>query len=201
VLVKAKADVNALDSKGRNALNLLCTVGGDSTAARLLINAGCDVNHADDHKITPLMGAAAAGASDLLSILCKAGAEIDRQNTNGETALDRAVFFNKADIVRYLLQKGADGRAALLAFAGLQDRREAVKALINGGVEVNITDKRGYTPLRVAVERGDREIVKLLIEKGADVNAKVSGLNSILELAERKGYYDIAFLLKNTGAH
>jgi ankyrin repeat protein len=53
----------------------------------------------------------------------------------------------------------------------------------------------------VAVERGDREIVKLLIEKGADVNAKVSGLNSILELAERKGYYDIAFLLKNTGAH
>ena len=53
-----------------------------------------------------------------------------------------------------------------------QEDFEAVKQTINGGFDVNTTDKSGQTMLHVAVEHGNSEIVRFLLEHGAKVNIK-----------------------------
>ena len=75
-----------------------------------------------------------------------------------------------------------------------------VKALLDGGSDINAGDKLGETPLHEAVVRGYADIASLLIEKGADVNARdVRGLTPVHAAAWR-GYREIVALLINNGA-
>ena len=45
-----------------------------------------------------------------------------------------------------------------------------VKLLLDAGVDIDVRDGWGHTPLTIACEKGYTEAVKLLIEYGADVN-------------------------------
>lgn len=75
-----------------------------------------------------------------------------------------------------------------------------VKALIEGGTDVNTEGKLGETPLHDAVIRGYGEISVLLIDHGADVNARdVRGL-SPLHAAAWRGNPDMVALLISSGA-
>ena len=57
-----------------------------------------------------------------------------------------------------------------------KDNKDALKLLINHGVDVNAKDDDAGTPLHNAVWEQNKEIVELLINHGADVNAKsISG--------------------------
>ena len=54
---------------------------------------------------------------------------------------------------------------------------EAVKQHLAAGMDVDVKDKVGWTPLHDAVGQGHKEIAELLIAKGADMEAKdVGGL-------------------------
>ncbi len=87
--------------------------------------------------------------------------------------------------------------------------------LIGAGADVNAKNKRGYTALMLATQRGPIEIVKLLIEGGADVNVmseddpkpktkkdrvEPSLVFTALEIASRRGRTEIAKLLIDAGA-
>ena len=52
---------------------------------------------------------------------------------------------------------------------------ELVKSLVKKGVSIHSKNKKGETPLHIAVYTENLNIVKWLIEKGADLNARVSG--------------------------
>ena len=79
-----------------------------------LITAGANVNEPSSSKVrnpynTPLMIAAWQGSLDLVQLLVENGACINQQDRgNGFTALIKAAFRNHADVVRYLLDAGAD---------------------------------------------------------------------------------------------
>lgn len=60
-------------------------------------------------------------------------------------------------------------------FAGLSD---IANRLLDLGVNVNIPDRKGYTPLMHAVCTYDTNLVKRLIELGADLNSIVPKLNA-----------------------
>jgi ankyrin repeat protein len=53
---------------------------------------------------------------------------------------------------------------------------ELVQILVEAGAEVNVSRERGYTPLQLAVIRGNLNLTRLLLSKGANVNA-CSSLN------------------------
>lgn len=74
------------------------------------------------------------------------GTDINQRYDNeGYTPLMEAVCRGRSDIVRLLLERGA---------------------------EINTRTLGGYTALMFASKRGNIEIVRLLVEKGADLNAE-----------------------------
>jgi ankyrin repeat protein len=73
--------------------------------------------------------------------------------------------------------------------------------LIAEGVDVNMVDLYGVTPLHFAADRGHKEIVQLLISKGADVNVVTKYGLTPLSLATIVKKRDIMELLIKHGAH
>ena len=67
--------------------------------------------------------------------------------------------------------KQASGGTALHAAAG-QDRVDIVKLLLDGGSELEATDKYLSTPLFVAVQQGQTPVVEYLVSVGADPNTQ-----------------------------
>jgi ankyrin repeat protein len=66
--------------------------------------------------------------------------------------------------------------ATTLGFGTEDDSLEAVKMLLDLGLDVNAIDKQGFTPVHGAAERGANQIVQLLFDHGAklDVMSKPS---------------------------
>ena len=48
---------------------------------------------------------------------------------------------------------------------------DLAKLLIENGMDINVTDYRGKTPLHFAVDQNKTSIIKWLIDKGSNVNA------------------------------
>jgi ankyrin repeat protein len=71
---------------------------GKSGVVALLVQAGADVNAADENGMTPLM-AAARGKADAktVQLLREAGANLDAKNKEGRTALDIVKQSNGAE--------------------------------------------------------------------------------------------------------
>ena len=68
------------------------------------------------------------------------------------------------------------------------------------GVDVNVKDGIGITPLHDACSEGHKEIVELLISKGAVLNAKDQDGKTPLDKAEHQERTKIADLLRKHGA-
>jgi ankyrin repeat protein len=75
---------------------------------------------------------------------------------------------------------------------------ERVKTLILQGIDINVRDYNGFTPLMHACEYEKLDILKLLVEKGADVNAKDNEGNTTLIFAcDYESLEIVNFLIEN----
>lgn len=177
-LVEAGADVKAARWDGSTAL-MLAANSGNAEAVRLLIERGANVD-ASEHKKgqTALMWAASEGHSEVVRLLIEHGANIKAISKTGFTALIFAAIKNDGQSVKYLLTAGADpdshlpdGTPVLIAAAAFRSNAAGI-ALIDGGANVKVADRRGNTPLHAAAQLGSLELVKKLLAKGADPNAR-----------------------------
>ncbi len=126
------------------------------------------------------------------------GADINAATKNGWTPLGVALAYDKLDLGRFLLSKGAT--VDILAAATLGDA-ERVRALLKEKPErARERDPGGVTPLHRAALHGHLEIAKALIEAGADVNAADRRGHTQLHTAVKAGHKDIAQLLLDKGA-
>ena len=134
---------------------------------------------------------------------------------NDTTPLYMAVVLGHKDIVRVLLERGADpniagawGRTPLLT--AIRARLDDVThMLIERGADPNIADHEKHTPLRYASARGDTDLVRLLLGRGADPNKtephrpdkpwKFPGSTALM-CAVYSGHKDIVRLLLEKGA-
>lgn len=64
-----------------------------------------------------------------------------------------------------------NGVHPLLRAVIYEDAAEVKKLLLQDGVNVDVRDRYGYTPLHKACMRGNKELVSLLLDKGADIQA------------------------------
>ncbi|MCE9508301.1 MAG: ankyrin repeat domain-containing protein [Alphaproteobacteria bacterium] len=115
--------------------------------------------------------------------------------SGGDTALLRALKNKNPEIVKMLLDKGADVNARdnedtpLLIWAMLcaQNNVQIVELFLSRGADINAKDRNGATPLMFAVNWGYTEVVRLLVERGADLSLKNKAGETALSLAEETG--------------
>jgi len=193
LLLKYGADVNRKNSSGETALMAACGYGSDyvkkSTNAadklavvKVLLKAGADVN-AQEKNInwTPLIYAASDGKNtnlEVIELLVNAGADIKHKGRYGETALIKAAYVLRYDIVSYLVSKGADVNAVNTVAHG----ENALFAVLEGSTgEAVHFDKRKQKEIL----QSKADIIRLLLEKKIDVNYRNKLQENAVHLAVR----------------
>lgn len=132
---------------------------------RALIDRGAPLDSpCRDRTTTPLMEAARYRRKDVVRLLLASGASVDyrlQQPSDpileGETALVRALHTKDVELVKLLLDHGAD--------SNLQFGRNKV------------------SPLMLASMTGEAKVVKLLISRGADTRAKTATGETAVDIA------------------
>lgn len=136
-----------------------------------LLNQGADIDCIDEDGWSPLMIAASSNNIEKSSILIQNNANLNIQNSFGNTALHYAVSKNYTPIVKLLIDAGA---LLLKNEVGQTPvHRAAVRgwldALILLGKEsINVTDNQGNTALHLTAEESEIGAMEYLIEIGAD---------------------------------
>ena len=93
---------------------------------------------------TPLIEAARGGHEEVIRVLLKAGAEVNKMVKHGMSPLHLAVSFGHIEIVKLLLESGADpneessGRVTSLQLAALKGHHDVCKVLLQAGARVDI---------------------------------------------------------------
>jgi hypothetical protein len=164
-----KPQVNAQDTEDfiRSAMR------GRTQKVAAYLDAGVDINAANEHGHTALYSAIRGGEPAVVKLLLKRGADPDRK-VRERPMLYHAIRYDRPAIVKLLLKRGADPdrkvrERPMLYHAVRYERRAIVKALLKHGADPNTT-VRGEPLLFYAVGR-DGSIAGLLINAGANVNA------------------------------
>ncbi|MDP6893380.1 MAG: ankyrin repeat domain-containing protein, partial [Verrucomicrobiota bacterium] len=121
------------------------------------------------------------------------GADINAKDDIEQTPVDRARFWKQEKIIALL-------ESSSIHEAAREGNLNIVIQQLNTGVDVNLANESGDTPITYAAFMGHLEIVDLLIEKGAKVNAKGLAGWTPLHLAAQRGHKKITELLIEKGA-
>ena len=102
----AGADVRAVSTGGVTALHW---AAANPAKVRLLLDAGADVNAASQIGRTPLIVAASAnGSAEAVQLLLAKGAKVNVADDVGITPIAAAAIVDDGDVVKLLLDNGAD---------------------------------------------------------------------------------------------
>jgi ankyrin repeat protein len=126
---------------------------------------------------------------------------------DGFTALGLATFFGNFQVVKQLLDKGANPntasnnsfKVAPIHSACAISAVDLAELLINHGANVNAKQMNGVTPLHSAAHIGQTKLAKLLIDHGADIHAKTDNGQTPLLMAMEKNFQEMAELLIKHG--
>jgi ankyrin repeat protein len=174
-LVKRGVDPNLTNEHGETLLHQAAW-SNDPETVRTLIRLGAQINVAggDDHVLTPLQVACREGDVAIARLLLEMGADPNlTKHLDGWSALHFAVFDNQAEIIKVLLEYGADvfvhdGWHTPLDSAIRRGKREEASILYRA-VEEKYPAAYGI-PLHAAANKGDTATVEALINSGAGIN-------------------------------
>jgi uncharacterized protein len=179
LLIQAGANVKLTDRYGVTPIYLAAS-NGNAAMIKLLLDSGADANTVDPTGETTLMTAAKVGDLESARVLLDGGAKVDIADpTFHQTALMIAVRDNHPEVVRLLVQRGANvnaqtrtgetpgwilpnsvpgfGHGIGIVRGGLPDRGS--RYFIPGGL----------TPLLYAARDGRLEAARILTDAGASL--------------------------------
>jgi len=196
-LIESGMNVQFFGSSERSPLGLALEQG-NLTVIRALLKAGADAKHPYCDNISPfaLITTTPSGKRDQLQITqALLDAHADANNLLGyPTPFESALWAKKYDVADIYLQNGVDingldkagGTPLTDALRVPPLNEDLVRYLLDHGANPNVRNKKGETPLFLAVYIiSSPEIVRLLIDHGALVNEKV-GRKTALQLVKRR---------------
>lgn len=242
-LVNAGANANSATADGATAL-MIAAASGSAGAVTTLLKHGADVNARESaHGQTALMFAAVKGRAGAIRALLESGADA-RVSTNVVKLERPRVDEDGNPLPAFNVGAGGrggragGGRAAgvggqargasatviggmtALLLAAREGQSDAVRALLDGGTDVNqVSGSDKTSPLVIAISNGRYELAKLLLDRGADPNlASVDGLAALyatedtewaqvgwapnpITVQERVSYLDLMKALLQHGAN
>lgn len=151
---------------------------------------------------------------EILKLMIEKGADLSIKSKSGITmfqylaiSYDDESWVNrkKLSLMEFLIQKGSstilngeymDNEPALLHFASRQadNTPELLKMLIKCGVDLNVRDSQGRTPIMLT---NNLEVALLLVEKGADLSVLDEDGNDVSYYAERNGLHSLIDYLED----
>ncbi|HKR22530.1 MAG TPA: ankyrin repeat domain-containing protein [Pyrinomonadaceae bacterium] len=206
--------------------------GGDVSKVKMMLDEDPSLASArDENGVSVIMKASYYGKRDVVAVLLDSSAELDvfEAAVTGQTTLlidliahdpslanayspdvftplGFAVFFGQPQVVKALLESGAEVNAASresmkvtpLASAAAAKQTEIARMLIAHGANVNAVAASGHIPLHEASATGNVELVRLLIENGANVNAKTDDGKTPLDFATEYNRPEVIEVLKES---
>lgn len=152
------------------------TIFNDRPAiAQLLLEHGVDISAKYNKGRGGLLKTAITFRNLTISLLLlDNGAKINEKDSDGNTALWKAVGNNDTAAVRLLLDRGADidirnkHLATPLANATTSgDGERVTRLLLDRGAEIDAKNTYGSTPIRSAIIHGETATVRLFLQRGA----------------------------------
>jgi ankyrin repeat protein len=234
VLLKHRVDIDLPDPDGVSPL-LLAIMNANWDLAKKLIDAGADVDQWDIFGEAPLFTAIGqrqridgghasidppneTKGIDLVRQLLERGANPNMQlffkpanvrgttNTRGATPLIRAAANDDIEVVKLLLEHGADPtlymadrqtpiHAVLAGRAPEKDALELIKILHDAGTDVNVValvvhmeEVRGGSALHYAVRKRYKKVIEQLASYGIDMNLKDQDGLTALDYTQSRGF-------------
>lgn len=201
LLLAAGADANLANDFRMTPLSQACT-NADAAFVHALLKAGANANTPIATGETPLMTCSKTGSADAVRMLIEYGADVNaKEPRENQTALMWAAAERHPEVVKALIAAHADLNAhtkqgfLAIHFAAREGDIESMKAFLAAGVDVNVLTQTeggtnrvtnflgisktigslGYTPLLVAVVRGQVDLALWLLDHGADPNNMAAG--------------------------
>ena len=185
---------NQTDENNQTALMWAAELG-HADIVNVLLDDEADPNKTDKDGRTALMLAAESEHADIAKVLLDYGAHANATSKGGETALDKA---GKAEVVKALLNGGANPSDYSLYCAVTAGHAEVVRMLLGGGANPNAAYSAGneysVVVFEKAVSAGHADIVKIFLDGGANPS------NRNLKSATATGRADIVKMLLDSGA-
>jgi RNA polymerase sigma factor (sigma-70 family) len=195
----------ARDPMGNTAL-IMAVNSGHASLAALLFDAGVEPGFHEAAAIGDPVRVSAA--------LDRNGATLDSYSPEGFTALALAAHFGHLEVMRVLIDRGADPNrvaahrlAVTPLHAALFGRQvDAARVLIERGADVTLArggggwKRAGWTPLHYAAGMGFDTLVIPLLERGADPSRMDEEGKTPLEVALEAHHDDIAETLRTRGS-
>nr|XP_036581485.1 pfs domain-containing protein [Colletotrichum truncatum]KAF6789836.1 pfs domain-containing protein [Colletotrichum truncatum] len=131
----------------------------------------------------------------------KDGADVNSRDSDQKNALEAASSRGHKDVVRLVLDKGADINApsnsdygTALQAASYEGHKDVVGLLLDRGADINAQGGRHGTALQAASYEGHKDVVQLLLDESDSV------YNTALQAASYEGHKDVIQLLLDKGA-
>ena len=153
--------------------------------AEFLLQNGADVDTKNERGQTLLYGEVEkANNLEIVKLLVSYGADVNAIDNYRIPVISRAVVSRDINIIRFLIDNGADIESAespdkgsqyssidLLYYPIIEGRLEIVKLLLENGAKASLED-RPEELLYTTVARGNLHMAQFLLEYGVDVNAR-----------------------------
>ena len=175
---------------------------GDVAQAQAWLDAGLPPEFMGSRIGNGLMIGAWEGNIDMMRLFISRGADINRMNGNGETAIILAAWRGQLAAVKWLLERGARLNApprqwSALHYAVFAGHREVVDYLLAQGADINARSTNGSSVLMMAIYEGREDLARLLVEKGAERGVRNDWGDGALEWAMRYNQLNIARMITN----
>ena len=165
------ADINKVTSNGETILMYTSAVGYLDAVQCLLNNPHIIIDQQDNIGTTALMLAAQNNKCPVMRILLSHGADINKADVNGSTALLFAIIYAGMETIQCLLnnphiainEQDNNGYTALIE-AIQTENMLIIQRLLEAGADPEIATFEGLTPLKAAQQTEDQEIITLIEE-------------------------------------
>lgn len=204
LLLKAGANVDAIDEDGETPLSFAARMGS-AEIVKALLNAGANIEAKDNNGETPLYRASYNGRVGVVKELLASSPapDLNVKNYRGWTALHSA--YDNAEITKLLLDAGANAHVTdeenttPLVLAVRRGYDETFCHLLNAVADSDAVGEI-LSAVHSAAGSGRLEMLQLLVEKGANLHAENEDGTTALHIAASNGRESVVNLLLKNGA-
>ncbi|TGK82985.1 ankyrin repeat domain-containing protein [Leptospira noumeaensis] len=172
ILINAKADINAQNAFDYYTPLEISLLNGNLKCTEILINSGAKIEGLSVSHIFSEI--AEKGRTEILNYILDV-LDIQIYQHEANLALLRSVRSGNINTVQYLLKKNLklntnffdDDGDALIHIATKYNRTSILNLLLTAGADPNLKNKKGETPIRIALKQKNLSLAEILKNSGA----------------------------------